>query len=91
MQDQSPAIYGNNSNQIDSLIQKVWSYSEDIGMKFGIDKCAVLELEIGRVARSEGIARCRNDLRGRSGRVQVFQLDKVMNNEMKESIGKYWK
>ena len=23
----------------------VWSYSEDIGMKFGVDKCAVLILE----------------------------------------------
>ena len=38
-------LYGKNSNQIDSLVQTVWSYSEDIGMKFGIDKSVVLELE----------------------------------------------
>ena len=61
MQDQSPAIkddlklYGKNSSPIDSLVQTVWSYSEDIGMKFGIDKCAVLELERGRLVKSEGI------------------------------------
>ena len=41
-------LYGKNSSQIiDSLVQTVWSYSEDTGMKFGIDKCAVLELEGG--------------------------------------------
>ena len=40
-------LYGENSSQIDSLLQKVWSYSEDIGTKFCIDKCAVLELERG--------------------------------------------
>ena len=47
-------LYGKNSSQIDSLVQRVWSYSEDIRMKFGIDKCAVLELERGRLVRSEG-------------------------------------
>ena len=61
MQDQSLVImddlklYGKNSNQIASLVQAVWNYPEDIGMKFGIDKCAVLELERGRLVRSEGI------------------------------------
>ena len=29
-------------NFLQCLVQTVWSYSEDIGMKFGIDKCAVL-------------------------------------------------
>ena len=48
-------LYGKNSSQIDSLVKTVWSYSEDIGMKFSIDKCAVLELENGRLLRSEGI------------------------------------
>ena len=44
-----------NSSQIDSIVQTVWSYSENIGMKFGIDKCAVLELERGSLVRSDGI------------------------------------
>ena len=39
----------------ESLVQRVWSYSEDIGIKFGIEKCAVLELERGRLVKSEGI------------------------------------
>ena len=49
------SYYGNNSSQIDSLVQTVWSYSEDIVMKFGIDKCPVLELDRGMLVRSEGI------------------------------------
>ena len=40
-------LYGKNSSQIDSLVQTVWSYSEDIGMKFGIDRCAVLNYKEG--------------------------------------------
>ena len=35
-------LYGKNSSQIDSLVQTFWSDSEDIGIQFGIDKCAVL-------------------------------------------------
>ena len=45
-------LYGKNTSQIDSLVKTVWSCSEDIEMKFGIDKCAVLELERGRLVRS---------------------------------------
>ena len=38
-------LYGKNGNQIDSLVQTVCSYSENIEMRFSIDKCAVLEQE----------------------------------------------
>ena len=30
-------LYGKNSSQINSQIKTVWIYTEDIGMKFGID------------------------------------------------------
>ena len=42
MDDLKP--YRKISNQIDSIVQTVLSYSEDIGMNFDIDKCAVLAL-----------------------------------------------
>ena len=42
-------LYGKNSSQKYSLVQTVWSYTEDIGMEFGIDKCA--ELELGRLGK----------------------------------------
>ena len=85
-------LYGKNSRQIDSLVQKVWSFSEDIGMKFGIDKCAVLELERWRLVRIEGIkfpdgeSIKEVDQEGYKY-LEVLQLDKTMNKEMKENIG----
>ena len=48
-------VYGKNSSQIYSLIQTVWSHTEDIGMEFGIDKCAVREPEREGLVRIEGI------------------------------------
>ena len=98
MQDQLPArygdlkLYGKNSSQIDSLVQTVWSCSEDIGMKFGIDKCAVLELERGRLVKSEGIEfpdgeRMKEVDQEGYMYLAVLQLDKTINKEMKENIG----
>ena len=44
----------------------MWSYSEDIGMKFGIDKCALLELRNRNGSKDWGnrISRWRKDERG---------------------------
>ena len=41
--------------QLDSLIQSVRIFSCDIGMKFGIEKCAVLVIKRGKLAQTEGI------------------------------------
>ena len=77
---------------MERIVQIVWSYSEDIGMKFRIDKCAVLELERGRLGRSEGIElldgeRMKEVDQEGCKYLGVLQLDKTMNKEMKENIG----
>lgn len=41
-------LYGANKGQFDSLIQAVRIFSEDIGMSFGLEKCAFLEMRRGR-------------------------------------------
>ena len=84
-------LYGKNISQIDSLVQKVCSSSEDIRMKFGIDKCALLELERGRLVRSEGIEfpdgeRMKNVYQ-EGYKFGVLQLDRTMNKKMNENIG----
>ena len=38
-------LYAKNEKQLDSLVQTVRTFSEDIGMQFGIDKCALIILE----------------------------------------------
>ena len=40
---------------MDSLLQTVRVFSEDIGMKFGIENCAMLVLEKGKIVGSVGI------------------------------------
>ena len=38
-------LYAMNEKGVDSLIQTVRVFSEDIGMEFGIEKCAVLVMK----------------------------------------------
>lgn len=38
-------LYARNENRLDSLMQTVRIISKDIGMKFGIEKCALVVLE----------------------------------------------
>ena len=40
---------------MDSLVQTVHVFSEDIGMEFGIEKCATLVIEKGKIVKSVGI------------------------------------
>ena len=48
-------LYGKSEVQIDSLVKNIQLISTDIGMEFGIEKCAVLILKRGQVVESEGI------------------------------------
>ena len=61
-------------------------------MKFGINKCVVLELERGRLVRREGIGLLDGERMKEVDRegykyLGVLQLDKIINKEMKENIG----
>ena len=40
---------------MDSLLQIVRVFSEDIGMQFGIEKCAMLVMVKGKIVKSVGI------------------------------------
>ena len=40
---------------LNSLIQTVSIFSEDIGMQFGIDKCAMLAMKKGKIVKPDGI------------------------------------
>ena len=40
---------------MDSLIQTVRSFSDVVGMVFGLDKCMVLVLKKGKIVRTEEI------------------------------------
>ena len=48
-------LFAKSKSQIDSLVQTVHIFSEDIGMQFGIKECGVLISERGKVIRTDGI------------------------------------
>ena len=48
-------LYSRSEKGLDSLVQTVRVFSEDIGMEFGIEKCAMLVMEKGKIVKSAGI------------------------------------
>ena len=48
-------LFAKRKTQIDSLVQNVHIFSEDIGMQFGIITCGVLIMERGKVIKTDGI------------------------------------
>ena len=48
-------LYAKSERELDSLIQTVRIFSDNVGMVFGLDKCAVLVLKRGKMVRIEGI------------------------------------
>ena len=48
-------LYSRSEKGLDSLAQTVRVFSEDIGMEFGIEKCAMLVMGKGKIVKSVGI------------------------------------
>ena len=48
-------FYSHNDKELDSLVQTICIFSKDIGMEFGIEKCAVLVVDKGKFVKSVGI------------------------------------
>ena len=48
-------LYSQSEKWLDSLVQTVRLFSEDIGLEFGIKNCAALVMEEGKIVKSVGI------------------------------------
>ncbi len=48
-------LFAKNEKELENLIQAVRIYSQDIGMEFGIEKCAMLIMKSGKRHMTEGI------------------------------------
>ena len=81
-------LYAKSERELDSLIQTVRIFSDNVGMVFGLGKYAVLVLMRGKMVRTEGIElpdkkRTREVILDRYKYLGVLQLDSIMNREMK--------
>ena len=48
-------LYRRNEKGLDSLVQKIRVFSEDTGMELGIENCAMLVIEKGKIVKSVSI------------------------------------
>merc|ERR1712015_64093 len=84
-------LYAESEEELDSLIQTVRIISNDIGMEFGLEKCAILILKGGKIHRTDGIelpdGRMMKevDLVGYKY-LGILQADRTLNNEMKKKV-----
>ena len=79
---------------MDSLIQTVCVYSEDIGMEFGIEKCAMLVIVKGKIMKSVGIELpdgkvIKSLQEGESYKyLRILEADKFLEEKMKLNVSK---
>jgi len=84
-------LYGKTERELDALVEVVRVYSRDIGMEFGLDKCAVLVLRQGMKVRCEGIVLPDGQVmkevdEGGYKYLGVLEGADIMQREMKEKV-----
>ena len=81
----------------DSLVQTVCVFSEDIGMEFGIEKCAMLVMEKGKIVKSVGIELPDGKLikslqKGECYKyLEILEADKILEEKMKLNVLKEYR
>ena len=85
-------LYSKSEKALDLFIQTVRIFSEDIGMQFGMDKCAMLVMKKGKIVKSDGIQLANDKViklleEGESYKyLGVLEADEVIVNEMKDKV-----
>ena len=89
-------LFAKNQDQIDSLVQTVHLFSEDIGMQFGLNKCGVLVLKRGKIVKQNGITFPNGQMMkeiDESGYkyLGIVEVDKIKEKEMKDKFASEYK
>lgn len=83
-------LFSKTDREIDSLVETVRLCSSDIGMEFGISKCAVLSMKRGKRAVCQGIelpGEVMSDPdEGGYKYLGILELDDILHNEMKNKL-----
>ena len=87
-------LYSRNEKELDSLVQTIRIFSKDIGMEFGIEKCAMLVIEKGKIAKSVDIVLpdgkvIRSLQEGQSYKyLGILEAETFLGEEMKLKVSK---
>ena len=87
-------LFAKNEKERETLIHAVRIYSQDIGMEFGIEKCAMLVMKSGKRHRTDGMEQPNQDkIRTLAENetykyLGIFEADSIKQVEMKDKIQK---
>ena len=87
-------LYAQNDGELEGLLKTVKAFSDDIGMEFGLDKCAKATFKRGKLVTSENIELSDDtiikqlDQEGTYKYLGVNEGDGVQHSKMKEKIRK---
>ena len=87
-------LYNRSEKGLDSLVQRVRVFREDIGMEFGIEKCAMLVVEKGKIVKSVGIELpdgkvIKSLQKGETYKyLGILEADKFLEEKMKLNVSK---
>ena len=85
-------LFAKTEKELETLIQAVRIYSQDIGMEFGIEKCAMLIMKCGKRHMTEGIELLNQEKIRTLGEKETYtylgilETDTIKQEEMKEQI-----
>ena len=83
-------LYSRSEKGLDSLVLTIRVFSEDIGMEFGIGKCATLVIEKGKIVKSVGIelldGKVLKSLQEGESYKGILQADKFLEEKMKLNV-----
>ena len=87
-------LYNRSEKGLNSLVQTVRVFSEDTGMEFGIEKCAMVVMEKGKIVKSVGIELrdskfIKSLQEGESYKyLGILEADKFLEEKMKLNVSK---
>ena len=87
-------LFAKNEKELETLIPAVRIYSQDIGMEFGIEKCAMLVIKRGKRHLIDGMELPKQDKIRTLGENETYkylgilEADTIRQTEMKDKIQK---
>ena len=87
-------LFAKNEKELETLIHAVIIYSQDMGMEFGIEKCAMLVMKSGKRYMTDGIELPNHDKiwtleeNETYKYLGILEADTIKQVQMKDTIGK---
>ena len=81
-------LFGKSDDQIDSLVETLFTFGEDISMEFGLKKCGEVILKKGKLVKFDGIHLHNQEIMKEVDEngyayLGILELDEIKEHKMK--------